>query len=77
MDVLRRRRGKYKAATVFLVPVTDTPAVTPIFLSDGLSHRPCLALPYSPAEVGLVWSQGQSSNANQIPAMLAALEDTS
>lgn len=78
MDALRRQRGKYKATTVFLVPAADTPAVTPIFFqSDGLSHHPCLTLPYSPAEVRLIWSQGWSSNANQIPAMLAALEDTS
>lgn len=79
MDELRHRRGKYKAATVFLVPVTDTLAVTPIFLSDRLSHHPCLALPYFSAEIGLrlVWSRGRSSNTNQISAMLAALEDTS
>lgn len=46
MDALRGRRGKYKTATVFLVPVTDTPTMTPFCLMDChiillfLSHVP-------------------------------------
>jgi len=38
MDGMRGRRGKYKNLTVFLMPVTDTPAMTP-FSTYGLSHH--------------------------------------
>lgn len=40
MDGLRGRHGKYKTATVFLVPVTDTPTMTPFSLMD------CHIIPY-------------------------------
>lgn len=41
MDGMRGRRGKYKNLTVFLMPVTDTPAMTP-FSTYGLSHHPLM-----------------------------------
>ncbi len=34
IDGLWGRHGKYKTATVFLVPVTDTPTMTPFSLMD-------------------------------------------
>lgn len=40
MDGLRGRHCKYKTATVFLVPVTDTPTMTPFSLMD------CHIIPY-------------------------------
>lgn len=49
MDVLRGRRGKYKTATVFLVPVTDTPTMTPFSLMD-CHIIPQVSLSYSAAK---------------------------
>ena len=47
IDGLRGRHGKYKTATVFLVPVTDTSTMTPFSLTD------CHILPYEDVSLTL------------------------